>query len=74
MEQMEMKKRALKNLDYYITGLKNARTKFYISSNYFSACAVLHVIYFDLNIITTDEYDKLDKEITQAHTKAWGRM
>lgn len=74
MKQMEMKKRALKNLDYYINGLKNAQTKFYISSNYFSACAVLHMIYFELNIITDDEYDKLDKEITKEHTKAWERV
>ena len=70
MKKAEMKKRALKNLDMYINGLKNAQEEFQFTSNYFGAYAVLFVIYYSLEIISENEFNELDKEIKEARKRA----
>lgn len=74
MSTIEMKKRALKHLVFYIKGLKNAEMKLQITINYCSAKAILFLIYNELELISTDEYNELHEKIEKLHTDAWERM
>ena len=72
MSTIEMKKRALKHLEFYIKRLENAEMDLEITMNYCSAKAVLFLIYIEL--ISTDECNELSKKIEKLHTDAWERM
>ena len=74
MNTIEMKKKALKNLEFYISGLKDAEIKLQITINYCSAKAILFLIYNELELISTDECNELHKKIDKLHTDAWERM
>lgn len=74
MSTIEMKKRALKHLKFYIERLENAEIKLEITMNYCSAKAILFLIYNELELISTDECNELHKKIEKLHTDAWERM
>ena len=74
MSTIEMKKRALKHLEFYIKRLENAEMDLEITMNYSSAKAVLFLIYIELELISTDECNELNKKIEKLHTDAWERM
>lgn len=74
MSTIEMKKKALKHLDFYIKRLENAEMDLEITMNYCSAKAVLFLIYIELELISTDEYNELNKKIEKLHTDVWERM
>lgn len=74
MSTIEMKKRALKHLVFYINELENATMKPEITMNYSSAIAILFLMYNGLELISTDEYNELNKKIEKLHTDAWERM
>lgn len=74
MSTIEMKKKALKDLEFYISRLKDAEIEQQITINYCSAKAILFLIYYKLELISDNEYDKLDKKIEKLHTDAWERM
>lgn len=74
MSTIEMKRKALNSLEFYINGLKNAEIKLQITINYSSAKAILFLTYYKLELISDNEYDELDKKIEKLHTDAWERM
>ena len=74
MNTIEMKKKALNHLEFYIDALKNATTEFQITVNYCSACSILSLIYQKLELISDDECKELDEKIKKLHTDAWERM
>lgn len=74
MSTIEMKKRALKHLVFYINELENATMKPEITMSYSSAIAILLLMYNGLELISTDEYNELNKKIEKLHTDAWERM
>lgn len=74
MSTIEMKKRALKHLVFYINELENATIKPEITMSYSSATAILFLIYNGLKLISDDEYNELNKKINKLHTDAWERM
>lgn len=74
MSTIEMKKRALKHLEFYIKRLENAEIDLEITMNYCSAQAILFLIYYELELISTDECNELHKKIAKLHTDAWERM
>ncbi len=74
MSTIEMKKRALKHLEFYIKRLENAKIKLEITMNYCSAKAILFLIYNELELISDNECDELHKKIEKLHTDAWERM
>ena len=74
MSTIEMKKRALKHLEFYIKRLENAEIDLEITMHYCSAKAILFLIYNELEHISTDECHELHKKIEKLHTDAWERM
>lgn len=74
MSTIEMKREALNSLEFYINELKNAEIKLQITMNYSSAIAILFLMYNGLELISTDEYNELNKKIEKLHTDAWERM
>lgn len=73
MNTIEMKKKALKDLEFYISRLKDAEIEQQITINYCSAKAILFLTYYKLELISDNEYDELDKKIEKLHTDAWER-
>lgn len=74
MSTIEMRKRALKHLVFYINELENATIKPEITMSYSSAIAILFLIYNGLKLISDDEYNELNEKIKKLHTDAWERM
>lgn len=74
MSTIEMKKRALKHLEFYIKRLENAEINFEITMHYCSVKAILSLIYNELELISTDECNELHKKIEKLYTDAWERM